>query len=135
MCLQTRSVICKMIVGNGLPRQCAHWLAMTVVVGSRNDYRTSTSFRGRLRPWESVSQHRKRRKIYYESYWGARGARYSGGRSDLSEWQRSTDEEGFSKPTKMSGTATGFVRRVEEYGIIGQISKNRINTGYFVVFD
>ena len=62
----TNSVICKIIVGNGLPRQCAHWLAMTVVVGSRNDYRTSTSFRGRLRPWESVSQHRKRRKIYYE---------------------------------------------------------------------
>ena len=25
--------------------------------------------------------------------------------------------------------ATGIVRRVEEYGIIGQISKNRINTG------
>ena len=24
--------------------------------------------------------------------------------------------------------ATGIVRRVEEYGIIGQISKNRINT-------
>ena len=51
------------------------------------------------------------------------GARYSGGRSDQSEWQRSTDEEGFSKPTKMSGTATGIVRRVEEYGIIGQKSK------------
>ena len=27
--------------------------------------------------------------------------------SDLSEWPRSTDEEGFSKPTKMSGTAIG----------------------------
>ena len=24
--------------------------------------------------------------------------------------------------------ATGIVRRIEEYGIIGQISKNRINT-------
>ena len=30
--------------------------------------------------------------------------------------------------------ATGIVRRVEEYGIIGQISKNRINTGVFTVF-
>ena len=27
--------------------------------------------------------------------------------------------------------ATGIVRRVEEYGIIGQISKNRINTRVF----
>ena len=38
---------------------------------------------------------------------GSDGSAASGGRSDLSEWQRSTAEEGFSKPTKMSGTATG----------------------------
>ena len=30
--------------------------------------------------------------------------------------------------------ATGIVRRVEEYGIIGQISKNRINTRDCAVF-
>ena len=30
--------------------------------------------------------------------------------------------------------ATGIVRRVEEYGIIGQISKNRINTRVFADF-
>ena len=35
-------------------------------------------------------------------------------------WPRSTDEDGFSKPTNMSGTATGIVRRVEECVIIGQ---------------
>ena len=29
---------------------------------------------------------------------------------------------------------TGIVRRVEEYGIIGQISKNRISTGVFADF-
>ena len=38
---------------------------------------------------------------------GSEGSAACGGRSDLSEWPRSTDEEGFSKPTKMSGTATG----------------------------
>ena len=38
----------------------------------------------------------------------------------LREWPRSTAEDGFSKPTKMSGTATGIVRRVEECVIIGQ---------------
>ena len=32
----------------GLPRQCAHWLAMTVVVGGRNGYRTFVSFRGSI---------------------------------------------------------------------------------------
>ena len=38
--------------------------------------------------------------------------------SDLSEWPRSTDEEGFLKPTKMSDTATGIVRRVDDLGRI-----------------
>jgi len=38
---------------------------------------------------------------------GSDGSAACGGKSDLSEWQRSTDKEGFSKPTKMSGTATG----------------------------
>ena len=33
---------------------------------------------------------------------------------EQSEWPRSTDEEGFSKPTKMSGAATGIVRSVDE---------------------
>ena len=61
--------------------------------------------------------YRKRRKIY-ESNRGAMGALPDGRRSDLSEWQWSTDEEGFSKPTKMSGTATGIVRRVDDLGRI-----------------
>ena len=30
--------------------------------------------------------------------------------------------------------ATGIVRRIEEYGIIGQKLKNRINTGVFTDF-
>ena len=30
--------------------------------------------------------------------------------------------------------ATGIVRRIEEYGIIGQKSKNRINTGFSLIF-
>ena len=30
--------------------------------------------------------------------------------------------------------ATGIVRRIEEYGIIGQTSKNRINTRVYAVF-
>ena len=38
---------------------------------------------------------------------GSDGSAAGGGCSDLSEWPRSTDEEGFLKPTKMSGTATG----------------------------
>ena len=42
------------------------------------------------------------------------------GKSDLSEWPRSTDEEGFSKPTKMSGTATGIVQPVDARVIITQ---------------
>ena len=37
------------------------------------------------------------------------GARYSGGKSDQSEWPRSAEEEGFSKPTMLTGTATGAV--------------------------
>ena len=49
---------------------------------------------------------------------GSDGSAACGGRSDLSEWPRSTDEEGFSKPTKMSGTATGIVRRVDDLGRI-----------------
>ena len=46
------------------------------------------------------------------------GALPDGRYSDLSEWPRSTDEEGFSKPTKMSGTAIGIVRRVDDLGRI-----------------
>ena len=30
--------------------------------------------------------------------------------------------------------ATGIVRRIEEYGIIGQTSKNRINTRVSLIF-
>jgi hypothetical protein len=30
--------------------------------------------------------------------------------------------------------ATGIVRRIEEYGIIGQTSKNRINTRFSLIF-
>lgn len=72
----------------------------------------------------------------------------------LREWPRSTDEEGFSNLTKVSGApqqgddrpagrcghpplrdvckgdrnmkATGIVRRVEEYGIIGQKLSNPV---------
>ena len=39
---------------------------------------------------------------------GSDGSAASGGRSDLSEWQRSADEEGAPSPTKMPGTATGL---------------------------
>ena len=35
----------------------------------------------------------------------------SGRYSELSEWQRSADEEGISMPTKMPGTATGHIYR------------------------
>ena len=59
----------------------------------------------------------KRRKIY-ESNWGARGAPPVAESSDLSEWPRSIAEEGFLKPTKISGTATGIVRRVDDLGRI-----------------
>ena len=38
---------------------------------------------------------------------GSDGSAAGGGRSDLSEWQRSIADEGFSKPRKISGTATG----------------------------
>ena len=37
--------------------------------------------------------------------------------------ERVADEEGFPKPAKMSGTATGTVRRAEEYVIICQTEK------------
>ena len=39
---------------------------------------------------------------------GSEGSAAGGGRSDLSEWQRSADEEGAKTPTKLSGTATGL---------------------------
>ena len=39
--------------------------------------------------------------------WGSDGSAAGGRESDLSEWPRSADEEGFSKPTKLPGTATG----------------------------
>ena len=38
---------------------------------------------------------------------GSDASAASGRASELSEWQRSTADEGFSKPRKMSGTATG----------------------------
>ena len=38
---------------------------------------------------------------------GSDGSAAGGGYSDLSEWQRSAAAKGFSKPTKMPGTATG----------------------------
>ena len=46
------------------------------------------------------------------------GARYSGGRSDLSEWPRSTDAKERRRRRQMSGTATGIVRRVDDLGRI-----------------
>ena len=39
--------------------------------------------------------------------WGSDGSAAGGRESDLSEWPRSADEEGFSKPTKLPGTAIG----------------------------
>ena len=54
---------------------------------------------------------------------GSDGSAACGGRSDLSEWPRSTDAKERCRRRQMSGTATGIVRRVEEYGIIGQTSK------------
>ena len=38
---------------------------------------------------------------------GSEGSAAGGGRSDLSEWQRSAAEAGTVLPTKMPGTATG----------------------------
>ena len=38
---------------------------------------------------------------------GSDGSAAGGGRSDLSEWQRSADEEAALSATKMPGTATG----------------------------
>ena len=46
------------------------------------------------------------------------GARYSGGRSDQSEWQRSTDAKERRRRRQMSGTATGIVRCVDDLGRI-----------------
>ena len=40
---------------------------------------------------------------------GSDASAASGGKSELSEWQRSADEEGVLSPTKMPGTATGSV--------------------------
>ena len=60
----TNSVICKMIVGERIATTSLRTgLAMTEGFGSRCGYRTFVSFRGRLRPWESVFQHLQRRKI------------------------------------------------------------------------
>ena len=39
---------------------------------------------------------------------GSDGSAANGGRSDLSEWQRSTVDDGISMPRRMSGTATGM---------------------------
>ena len=39
---------------------------------------------------------------------GSDGSAAGGRRSDLSEWQRSTDDDGISMPRRMSGTATGM---------------------------
>ena len=41
---------------------------------------------------------------------GSDGSAASGGRSDLSEWPRSIADDGFSKPRKISGTATGHLQ-------------------------
>jgi len=43
--------------------------------------------------------------------------------SDLSEWPRSVSDAAAPSARRAPGTATGIVRRVEEYGIIGQKSK------------
>ena len=51
-------------------------------------------------------------------FMGSDASAAGGGRSELSEWQRSADEAGAPPPTKMPGTATGIVRRVDDLGRI-----------------
>ena len=46
------------------------------------------------------------------------GARYSGGRSDLSEWTRSVSDAAAPSARRTPGTATGIVRRVDDLGRI-----------------
>ena len=46
------------------------------------------------------------------------GARYSGGRSDLSDWPRSVCNAGAPSPRRTQGTVTGLVRRVDALGRI-----------------
>ena len=53
--------------------------------------------------------------VAYEHYVagvGSDGSAAGGGESDLSEWQRSANEEGALPPTKRPGTATGAKWRV-----------------------
>ena len=49
---------------------------------------------------------------------GSDGSAACGGRSDLSEWPRSTDAKERRRRRQMSGTATGIVRRVDDLGRI-----------------
>ena len=51
-----------------------------------------------------------------------------------SECDRGNPYPNICKGERYIMKATGIVRRVEEYGIIGQISKNRINTKDFSGF-
>ena len=44
---------------------------------------------------------------------GSEASAAGGGCSELSEWQRSAEEEAFLKATKMPGTATGEVARAQ----------------------
>ena len=53
-----------------------------------------------------------------------------GGVRELSEWQRSADDAGFSKPRKMPGTATGKL-----VGAVTHVLVNDPTTGYGIFFE
>jgi len=46
---------------------------------------------------------------------GSEASAAGGGNSEPSEWQRSADEEAFSKATKMPGTATGELAKISDF--------------------
>jgi hypothetical protein len=58
---------------------------------------------------------------------GSDGSAAGGGRSDLSEWQRSTDAKALRRRRQMSGTATGvgfadyfksFAKQIQQFSIL-----------------
>ena len=53
-----------------------------------------------------------------------------GGVRELSEWQRSADDAGFSKPRKMPGTATGKL-----IGAVTHVLVNDPQTGYGIFIE
>ena len=53
-----------------------------------------------------------------------------GGVRELSEWQRSADDAGFSKPRKMPGTATGKL-----VGAVTHVLVNDPTTGYGIFIE